>query len=149
MGWVEMSKRELRRAVVLASVCAGRLTMTVAAGLMGITGRGSVAPYNISTLPKPETFQSGCNIVCRRKVKLPSLIDERQITPLPSIVQAGNLGWSDFSPSATISSISSARGLWSFRASSVGALSQTSYSSAVVRITGIALMNRSHHAIRF
>jgi transposase len=35
MGWVEMSERELRRAEVLA----GRLTMTAAAGLMGITRR--------------------------------------------------------------------------------------------------------------
>jgi transposase len=39
MGWVEMSERELRRAEVLASVLAGRLTMTAAAGLMGITRR--------------------------------------------------------------------------------------------------------------
>ena len=39
MGWVEMSERELRRAEVLASVFAGRLTMTAAAGLMGITRR--------------------------------------------------------------------------------------------------------------
>ena len=39
MGWVEMSERELRRAEVLASVLAGRLTMTAAAGLMGITKR--------------------------------------------------------------------------------------------------------------
>jgi hypothetical protein len=39
MGWVEMSERELRRAEVLASVAAGRLTMTAAAGLMGITRR--------------------------------------------------------------------------------------------------------------
>lgn len=31
MGWVEMSERELRRAEVLASVFAGRLTMTAAA----------------------------------------------------------------------------------------------------------------------
>src|SRR5918997_4362811 len=37
MGWVEMSERELRRAEVLASVLAGRLTMTAAAGLMGVT----------------------------------------------------------------------------------------------------------------
>jgi hypothetical protein len=39
MGWVEMSERELRRAEVLASVVAGRLTMTAAADLMGITRR--------------------------------------------------------------------------------------------------------------
>ena len=39
MGWVEMSERELRRAEVLASVLAGRLTMTAAAGLMGVTRR--------------------------------------------------------------------------------------------------------------
>jgi hypothetical protein len=39
MGWVEMSERELRRAEVLASVYAGRLTMTAAAGLMGVTRR--------------------------------------------------------------------------------------------------------------
>jgi transposase len=39
MGWVEMSERELRRAEVLASVCAGRLTMTAAASLMGVTRR--------------------------------------------------------------------------------------------------------------
>ena len=39
MGWVEMSERELRRAEVLASVFAGRLTMTAAAGLMGVTRR--------------------------------------------------------------------------------------------------------------
>src|SRR5919107_3079156 len=39
MGWVEMSDRELRRAEVLASVFAGRLTMTAAAGLMGVTRR--------------------------------------------------------------------------------------------------------------
>jgi hypothetical protein len=31
MGWVEMSERELRRAEVLASVFAGRMTMTAAA----------------------------------------------------------------------------------------------------------------------
>ncbi len=37
MGWVEMSERELRRAEVLASVLAGRLTMTVAASLIGVT----------------------------------------------------------------------------------------------------------------
>jgi hypothetical protein len=54
--------------------------------------------------------------------------------------QASALGvWSDRSPSATIVSMSSGRGLCSFRASSVGALSHTSYSSGVVRITGIAL----------
>jgi transposase len=39
MGWVEMSDRELRRAEVLASVFAGRLTMTAAAGLMGVSRR--------------------------------------------------------------------------------------------------------------
>jgi transposase len=39
MGWVEMSERELRRADVLASVFAGRLTMTAAADLMGVTRR--------------------------------------------------------------------------------------------------------------
>jgi transposase len=39
MGWVEMSERELRRAEVLASVFAGRLTMTAAADLMGVTRR--------------------------------------------------------------------------------------------------------------
>jgi transposase len=39
MGWVEMSERELRRAEVLASVFAGRLTMTAAAESMGITRR--------------------------------------------------------------------------------------------------------------
>ena len=39
MGWVEMSERELRRAEVLASVFAGRLTMTAAAGLMGVSRR--------------------------------------------------------------------------------------------------------------
>jgi transposase len=39
MGWVEMSERELRRAEVLASVCAGRLTMTAAADRMGVTRR--------------------------------------------------------------------------------------------------------------
>ena len=39
MGWVEMSERELCRAEVLASVLAGRLTMTAAAGLMGVTRR--------------------------------------------------------------------------------------------------------------
>ena len=39
MGWVEMSERELRRAEVLASVFAGRLTMTAAASLMGVTRR--------------------------------------------------------------------------------------------------------------
>jgi hypothetical protein len=39
MGWVEMSERELRRAEVLALVYAGRLTMTAAAGLMGVTRR--------------------------------------------------------------------------------------------------------------
>jgi cytochrome P450 len=39
MGWVEMSERELRRAEVLASVFAGRLTMTAAAALMGVTRR--------------------------------------------------------------------------------------------------------------
>ena len=39
MGWVEMSERELRRAEVLASVLAGRLTITAAAGLMGVTRR--------------------------------------------------------------------------------------------------------------
>jgi transposase len=39
MGWVEMSERELRRAEVLASVFAGRLTMTAAAGIMGVTRR--------------------------------------------------------------------------------------------------------------
>ena len=37
MGWVEMSERELRRAEVLASVFAGRLTMTAAADLIGVT----------------------------------------------------------------------------------------------------------------
>ena len=39
MGWVEMSERELRRADVLAAVFAGRLTMTAAADLMGVTRR--------------------------------------------------------------------------------------------------------------
>jgi len=39
MGWVEMSERELRRAEVLASVVAGRMTMTAAAALMGVTRR--------------------------------------------------------------------------------------------------------------
>jgi len=39
MGWVEMSERELRRAEVLASVFAGRLTMTAAADLMDVTRR--------------------------------------------------------------------------------------------------------------
>lgn len=39
MGWVEMSERELRRAEVLASVMAGRLTVTAAAEVMGITRR--------------------------------------------------------------------------------------------------------------
>jgi transposase len=39
MGWVEMSERELRRAEVLASVFAGRLTMTAAAALMGVSRR--------------------------------------------------------------------------------------------------------------
>jgi hypothetical protein len=39
MGWVEMSERELRRAEVLASVSAGRMTMTAAADLMGVTRR--------------------------------------------------------------------------------------------------------------
>ncbi|WP_373371161.1 helix-turn-helix domain-containing protein [Microvirga yunnanensis] len=39
MGWVEMSERELRRAEVLASLLAGRLTMTAADGLMGIPRR--------------------------------------------------------------------------------------------------------------
>lgn len=39
MGWVEMSERELRRAEVLASVFAGRLTMTAAADLIGVTRR--------------------------------------------------------------------------------------------------------------
>jgi hypothetical protein len=39
MGWVEMSERELRRAEVLASVFAGRLTMTAAADPMGVTRR--------------------------------------------------------------------------------------------------------------
>ena len=39
MGWVEMSERELRRAEVLASVLAGRLTMTAAAELMDVTRR--------------------------------------------------------------------------------------------------------------
>jgi transposase len=39
MGWVEMSERELRRAEVLASVFAGRLTMTAAASLMSVTRR--------------------------------------------------------------------------------------------------------------
>jgi transposase len=39
MGWVEMSERELRRAEVLASVFMGRLTMTAAAALMGVTRR--------------------------------------------------------------------------------------------------------------
>lgn len=39
MGWVEMSERELRRAEVLASVKAGRLTMTAAADVMGVTRR--------------------------------------------------------------------------------------------------------------
>ncbi len=39
MGWVEMSERELRRAEVLASVMAGRLTMTAAAEVMGVTRR--------------------------------------------------------------------------------------------------------------
>lgn len=39
MGWVEMSERELRRAEVLASVFAGRLTMTAAADLMEVTRR--------------------------------------------------------------------------------------------------------------
>jgi hypothetical protein len=37
MGSVEISERELRRAEVLASVFAGRLTITASAGLMGIT----------------------------------------------------------------------------------------------------------------
>ena len=48
MGWVEMSERELRRAEVLASVCAGRLTMTAAAGLMGVTRRQSYRGENAS-----------------------------------------------------------------------------------------------------
>ncbi|WP_069880922.1 ISNCY family transposase [Bosea sp. BIWAKO-01] len=39
MGWVEMSERELRRAEVLGSVLSGRLTMTAAAGLMGVSRR--------------------------------------------------------------------------------------------------------------
>lgn len=39
MGWVEMSERELRGAEVLASVFAGRLTMTAATDLMGVTRR--------------------------------------------------------------------------------------------------------------
>ncbi|KPH77381.1 ISNCY family transposase [Bosea vaviloviae] len=39
MGWVEMSERELRRAEVLASVMAGRLTVTAAAEVMGVTRR--------------------------------------------------------------------------------------------------------------
>lgn len=40
MGWAEMSERKLRRAEVLASVFAGRLTATAAAaGLMGIARR--------------------------------------------------------------------------------------------------------------
>jgi hypothetical protein len=39
MGWVEMSERKLRRAEVLASVCVGRLMITAAAGLMGVTKR--------------------------------------------------------------------------------------------------------------
>ena len=39
MGGVEMSERELRRAEALASVFAGQLTMTAAAGLMGVSRR--------------------------------------------------------------------------------------------------------------
>ncbi len=39
MGWVEMSERELRRAEVLSAVKAGRLTMTAAAEVMGVTRR--------------------------------------------------------------------------------------------------------------
>jgi len=39
MGWVEMSERELRRAEVLASVLSGEVTMTAAAGLMGMSRR--------------------------------------------------------------------------------------------------------------
>jgi transposase len=39
MGWIEMSERELRRAEVLASVMAGRLTVTAAAEVMGVTRR--------------------------------------------------------------------------------------------------------------
>lgn len=39
MGWVEMSERELRRAEVLASVMAGRFTMTAATEVMGATRR--------------------------------------------------------------------------------------------------------------
>ena len=39
MGWIEMSERELRRAEVLASVMAGRLTVTAAAEVMSVTRR--------------------------------------------------------------------------------------------------------------
>jgi hypothetical protein len=39
MGWVEMSEKEPRRAEVLASVMAGRLTVTAAAEVMGVTRR--------------------------------------------------------------------------------------------------------------
>jgi hypothetical protein len=61
MGWVEMSERELRRAEVLASVSAGRMTMTAAADLMGVTARrtGWRASLPIKALPAFATMLAG------------------------------------------------------------------------------------------
>ena len=57
MGWVEMSERELRRAEVLASVFAGRLTMTAAAGLMGVTRRQAYRLARQLILPGEKTCE--------------------------------------------------------------------------------------------
>ena len=57
MGRVEMSERELRRAEVLASVLAGRLTVSAAAGLMGITvGQPSSAQLSSRVSPAISSF---------------------------------------------------------------------------------------------
>jgi hypothetical protein len=48
MGWVEMSERELRRAEVLASVTAGRLTVTAAAEVMRLARKGAEAGFPLS-----------------------------------------------------------------------------------------------------
>jgi len=54
MDWVEMSERELRRAEVLASVAAGRVTMTAAAGLIWRQGRLAAIVADLFKLWKAE-----------------------------------------------------------------------------------------------
>ena len=59
MGWVEMSERELRRAEVLASVFAGRMTMTAAAALMGVTRRQAHRLARVFEAKAPQAFAIG------------------------------------------------------------------------------------------